>query len=114
MEIPFFETWPHAIFGLMIAGFFLFFIFNIVRRGGLKAAMFDAKIESTVGDVATTAPALMSQKLKVHVLEKNGEKMLGIEIVSKSAMSYHMLPIVLSQTQARALASLLREGTRES
>ena len=37
--------------------------------------------------------------------------MLGIEVISKSAMSYQMLPIVLSQTQARALASLLRVGT---
>jgi hypothetical protein len=29
MEIPFFETWPNAIFGAVVVGFFLFFIFNI-------------------------------------------------------------------------------------
>jgi hypothetical protein len=75
--------------------------------------MFDAKIQSTVGDVTTSAPSLTSQTLKVHVLDRNGEQMLGIEIVSKSVGSYHMLPIVLSQTQAHALASLLREGMRD-
>lgn len=72
--------------------------------------MFDAKIQSTVGNVNVTSPALTSQTLKVHALDRNGEKMLGIEVISKSEMSYQMLPIVLSLTQARALASLLRVG----
>ena len=36
MEIPFFENWPKAIFAAVVAGFFLFFIFNIFRRGGFN------------------------------------------------------------------------------
>ena len=72
--------------------------------------MFNAKIRETLGEVSVNGPKLMSQVLKVHALERNGEPLIGVEVVSKSAMSYEMLPIVLTESQARALGSLLREA----
>jgi hypothetical protein len=51
----------------------------------------------------------VSQVLRVHALERDGESLIGIEVVSKTVTSYHMLPIVLTEAQARALGSLLRD-----
>ena len=108
MRLP--ENWDQWLFGIVFVGLILTFIFNIFRRGGVKAAMFNAEIATTVGEVSAASPKLISQQVRVHVLDRSGEKLVGIEIVSKSPMSYEMLPIVLSETQARALASLLREA----
>jgi hypothetical protein len=108
MHLP--ENWDQWLFGVVFALFFLGFVFNMFRRGGFKAALFNAKIQETVGEVSATGPKLVSQVLRVHALERNGESLIGIEVVSKTVTSYHMLPIVLTEAQARALGSLLREA----
>jgi hypothetical protein len=87
-----------------------FFALNIVRRGGFKAAMFNARIASTLGEVDAKGPKLVGQRLKVHALERDGEVLVGIEVVSKTVMSWEMLPVVLSRHEARRLAVLLQQA----
>lgn len=94
----------------MVAGYFAY---RVLRHGGIKAAMFGASIEHTVGEIAGERQGSVGMGLKVHALRREGaERLVGIEIVAKSAMSYQMMPITLSVDQARQLASLLQTATR--
>ncbi len=108
MQLP--ENWDQWLFGAVFALFLLASVFIIFRRGGFKAGLFNAKIQKTFGEVSATRTNLVSQVLKVHALERDGESLIGIEVVSKTVTSYHMLPIVLTEAQARALGSLLRQA----
>lgn len=108
MNLP--SNWDQWLFGAVFALFLLGFAFNVFRRGGVKAAMFNAKIQRTVGEVSASGPKLVSQVLRVHLLDRNGESLVGLELVSKSAMSYEMMPIVLTISQAKTLKSLIGEA----
>jgi hypothetical protein len=91
-----------------------YFVYRIFRLGGLKAAMFGARIERTVGEVPGEKQGLglMSVVLRVHALRRdNSEMLIGIELVAKSFASYQMMPITLSVHQAQQLASLLQNAT---
>jgi hypothetical protein len=51
--------------------------------------------------------------LRVHCLRLDGlQKFIGIELVAKSSLSYKMVPITLSVSQAQKLASMLENATR--
>jgi hypothetical protein len=90
-----------------------YFAYRVLRHGGFKAAMFGASIEQTVGEVAGERQGSVGVGLKVHALRRDGtEKLVGLEVVAKSAASYQMLPITLSLDQAQQLASLLQAATR--
>ena len=85
----------------------------MLRHGGFKAAMFSARIEYMVGEVSGVSQGPVSVALKIHALRRdNSEKLIGIEIVTKSFASYQMMPITLSVHQAQHLASLLQNATR--
>ena len=101
------------LFWVAFAGIALFFVFRIVRHGGLKAAMFGAKIERTVGEVQGERQAGVRTQLKVHALSgTSGERAIGIEFVAKSPLSYSMVQITLSPSEAQRLALLLQSAAR--
>ena len=103
---------PDVIFWLIFGSMIVYFVYNVFRRGGFKAAFFNAAITGSIGEVELTGPKLMSQRIKVHTLDRDGEALVGIEIVSKSIGSYEMLPLVLSSAQARQLLSLLQQAAK--
>lgn len=101
---------PDAIFWLIVSAMVAYFAFNVYRRGGFKAAFFNAQISGTVGEIETTGAKFMSQRIKVHNLQRDNEKLVGIEVVSKTVGSYEMLPVALTQEQARQLSLLLQHA----
>ena len=98
---------PDILFWLVLGVMLVYFGFNILRRGGLKAAFFNARISDTMGEIEATGPKLVSQRLKVHALDRDGTTLVGVEVISKTFASYQMMPLVLSKEQAKELASLL-------
>jgi hypothetical protein len=94
-----------AIFALVAGSF----IYRALRHGGLKRAMFGAKIERTIGHVDCGGVKFGSMSLKVHTLSGvSPAKVIGIEMVAKTFASYQMMPITLSVSEAKKLATLLQ------
>jgi hypothetical protein len=101
-----------ALFALGIASF----AYQAWKKGGLKAAMFGAQIGRTVGTLDLGKSGPMSTTLKVHCLESKGlgTPAVGIELVHRSALSYHMMPISLTSEQASVLRGFLSQAVAES
>jgi len=97
-----------VVFALVIGSF----IYKIFKHGGFKAAMFGAPIERTVGEVHGSGVKFMNIAVKVHTLGGDStEKAIGLEFVAKSIASYQMMPVTLSASEARKLATLLQTAT---
>jgi hypothetical protein len=91
------------------------FLFKIFKHGGFKAAMFGAPIEHTFGEVKGSGVKLMSTVVKIHTLGGGDhEKAIGLELVAKSAVSYQMMPVSLSASEARKLIVLLQSAVAAS
>jgi hypothetical protein len=106
-----FEFVFFAIFALVAGSF----IYKIFKHGGLKAAMFGAPIERTVGEVKGGGVKFMTIAVKVHTLDGDSpEKAIGLEFVAKSIASYQMMPVTLSASEAKKLATLLTSATSRS
>jgi hypothetical protein len=104
---------PGTLFFVVFAAVIGYFVYRMLQHGGFKAAMFGARIESTVGEVTGERQFDMNVAVKVHALRRDdSEKLVGIELVAKSFLSYEMTPITLSVHQAQELASLLQSATR--
>lgn len=100
---------PQTLFFILFAGIVGLFAYRMLRFGGIKAAMFGARIDRTVGEVAGEKQGPVGVVLKVHVLRREpAEKLVGVEFTAKSFASYQMMPITLSLSQAKQLASLLQ------
>lgn len=85
------------------------FVVRILKHGGLKAAMFGAPIDSTVGEVSGSGGRVMSLTVRVHRLGGGSpEKVIGLEWVARSFASYQMLPLTLSRAEAQKLCQLLQ------
>ncbi len=97
-------------FWVVFAGIAAYFAFNVFRRGGLKGALFNAEILGTVAEIEAIGPHVIKQVLKVHTLRRNGNRFVGVEVVSKSVASYETLPVVLTPAQAQDLISALHRA----
>lgn len=97
---------------ILIGGAASYFLYSVIRHGGLKGAIFGAKISSSMGEVSGYKRGLVSQKLKVHLLETNdpAAPRVGIEITSSGPGSWNTVPIRLSDDGVRELISLLEQS----
>ena len=100
------SIFPYFV-GLIFAAIVITFVVNVIRHGGFKAAIFGAPIERTVGEVRVTRGGIGSTTMKVHVLRKETELKVGLEVVTKSVASYHMMPFTLTASEAKRLSELL-------
>lgn len=98
-----------SFFWLIFVGIGVYFVFNVVRRGSLKGAIFNATIAQTVGEVEGSGPSMMRTRVKVHILEKDAQKLVGLEFVATSVASYDMMPLTLSVTEAKKLVAVLEQ-----
>ena len=99
-----------AVFGL-IAGSFAF---KFLKFGGFKAAMFGASIERTIGEARASSGRIVKAVIKVHVLDGGPDKAVGLEFVAKRLVSYQMLPVTLSENEARNLIRILETAVVEA
>jgi hypothetical protein len=86
-------------------------VVNAFKYGGVKAAMFGARIVKTVDEIDLARRGVSSTKLRVHILQADTENKVGLEIVSKSIASYSMAPFTLSRENAGQLVRLLQSAT---
>ena len=105
---------PKLIFIVVLGATVAFFLFNFVKFGGFKAAMFGARIERTVGEAQGSDGHIMKTLVRVHVLDGGPDKAVGLEFVARSFTSYQMTPITLSSSQARDLIRQLQSAVGES
>lgn len=103
------DDFSAMFFWLVLGGFAVLFVFNIIRRGDFKGALFNARVAQTVGEVHGEGPVLAKARVKVHLLEKDAERLIGLEFVSTSIASYEMMPLTLSPAEARKLISVLEQ-----
>ena len=102
------------LFWLLFGGFALYFIFNVVRRGGFRGAMFNATVIDTVGEVEGSGQSMVKTKVKVHTLERNGVNLVGLEFVSTTIASYEMTGLTLTQAEARRLIAALNQAVAKA
>jgi hypothetical protein len=88
------------------------FVYRLVRHGGLRGAMFGARVAQTIGVLELGRRGITRLRLKVHRLEAadSGDPGVAIEVVSTSMAGAGMVPIVLTKEQARTLAALLKDA----
>jgi hypothetical protein len=109
MDFDYLALFFFAVAGLVTARF----VYRIVWHGGLRGAMFGARVDRTVGVLELGRRGLKRLRLKVHRLEAPdaGSPSIGIELVSTSFGAAGMMPIALTTEEARALAGLLIEAS---
>jgi len=90
------------------------FVFKFSKFGGIKAAMFGASIERTIGEARATSGPIVKASVKVHVLDGGPDRAVGLEFVSKSFASYQMRPVTLSESEARNLIRFLENAIVEA
>ena len=76
-------------FGIVAPALFVafgaFFLYRMFRHGGLRGAMFGARVVRAVGEVSAESQGPVRVVLKVHLLERTGsDKLVGLELVAKS------------------------------
>lgn len=104
------------IFDILFPGIFFlvagFFVYRIIKNKGIKSAMFSAHINTTVGEVSGIGQSMIDTMVKVHTLGNSGKtEGIGLEFVAKSMLSYQMVPISLSVSEAKNLINLLELAT---
>lgn len=105
------EDLPVVLFVGLMALMVGAFLYQVLKHGGFKAAMFGAAIDHTVGEVASSRSRLLRVGLRVHKLKGGRKRAVGVELVAKSFASYQMMPVALSVTEAKQLIALLEEAT---
>ena len=100
-------------FPLIFLGFIASIIlYSYLRYGGIKAAMFGARIRRTVDEIRVRKGSLVRMKLRVHSLEdsSSAEPRVGLELVTTAVLSYSMMPVSLSREEARELCQFLSDA----
>ena len=100
---------PQTLFWLVFAAIAAFLLAPVVRLG-FKGAMFGGRIVETFGPIDIDRIAIMSGSVRTHVVEQDGKRKVGLEIVYRSPLSWQMTPVRLTTVQARALAAQLNEA----
>ncbi|MCK5214836.1 MAG: hypothetical protein KAR05_05735 [Candidatus Omnitrophica bacterium] len=77
-----------------------------------KSKMFGGEILRTIGVVNGEGQAFVKGELKVHVIKDNRTiaNKVALEMVTKCALSYQIMPMTLSINEARKLIDLLNSA----
>ncbi|MEM1263725.1 MAG: hypothetical protein AAGH76_15100 [Pseudomonadota bacterium] len=78
------------------------------KKGGLRGALFGAKILETVGEAYAQPRGSLTNTLRVHKLH-GGD--IGVEIVTRSGLGIQMNVLTLSAHEAKRLAQLLEDAS---
>jgi hypothetical protein len=101
------------VFLVIIVSISAYLIQQVMKFGGIKAAMFGAPIESTLGEIILHKRGITRIKMKVHRLGgDNSERAIGLEVIKKNLGNYQVTPITLSVAEAKELSVLLDTITR--
>lgn len=103
------DDWMFFALGIAVVAYMLF---KLIKYGTFKNALFGARITKTFG--AVTGKKLgVTNVIKIHALDEDGNGEIGLEIVSKSFGSWQMQPVNISKEDARKLSQYLEAAARE-
>ncbi len=94
-----------AIFAAIIA----YWLFQVSTKG-FKGALFGGAIERTVGEITLARRGILGGRLKVHRVAAEHGRMVGIEIVFWTPLSYQMIPVTLTSEEAKRLGEMLTQA----
>lgn len=92
-----------AVIALIAVTVFMY----VIRHGGFKGALFGAGIKNTVGEVLINNSRWTKFTIRIHNLDSAPDRAVGVELVAKSAGSYHVTPVAMSKSETRNLIELL-------
>lgn len=99
------------LFPLIFLGVVAAFVWRLFRHGTLTGALLGGRVEHEVGEIELQKGLGGSQVLRVSSMKSpDGEKFVGIALVSKAALGASMVPVRLSHSQAAELARLLESA----
>jgi hypothetical protein len=104
-EIIFYVT-----FGLAV----LAFVHRAIRGRSDPGYVFGAGLVRAIGEVTIERAWSLRHVLTVNLLNGRDGKCIGLGIVTRSNLSYHMLPISLTLHQAQTLVTHLQPAIDES
>ena len=102
-------TWFWIIFALFAGGM----LYRVVTKGW-KGALFNARIAKSYGTIEEEGNAFAGGRLRVHLLETDHERKIGIELVFTSWLSWQMMPVKLSKANARQLIDDLSAAVKDA
>lgn len=88
-------------------------IYNIVRfkkYKGFKGAIFGANIIKTFDEVLTKKHSFFNTKIRVHLLKRDQESLIGIELDVRSLTSIQIFPALIDRNDAIKLQKILQEA----
>jgi hypothetical protein len=101
------------LFPLILIAVLGYFAWRYFKHGSLTGALLGGRIRRTVGEVKISSSMFSSSILRVGVLEAGDaiEPQVALTLVSKAALGASMVPIKLTNAQARELMALLKQAT---
>ncbi len=85
------------------------------QRGGMAGVLVGADIERTVDRVDAYSQGMSSGEMRVHQFaQAPADRVVGLELVLRTSLSYDAMTAGLSSAQARELAWLIRRGLGEN
>jgi len=102
-----------SVFPFFFGAIVIYMAYGFIRKKGFRGMMFGAEVINTVGEVKGKKRGAINTTIKVHTLKGNDNtnNHVGIELISKSFASYHMMPFSISASDAKKLANLLNEAS---
>jgi hypothetical protein len=103
------------IFFLFVAVFVGTFVWKYFRSGSLTGALLGGKISKSIGEIQLSSGNMSSRVMRVYSMKSSdGEKFVGLSIVSKAAFGASMAPFRLTNAQAGELALMLQQASNPS
>ncbi|MEM7504237.1 MAG: hypothetical protein AAF417_19510 [Pseudomonadota bacterium] len=100
------ELLPFVAAGLLLVA--LPFVVRILRRRSLTAALYDAAIVKTVGEISRDSAKRTGMVIKVHALDGGAGAAVGVEFGQRIGRRYGFTPTTLSAIEAEELVGYLR------
>jgi hypothetical protein len=97
---------PGIIIFSLIAVVFFYMLYQFSTKG-FKGAVLGGRIVKTIGEVQKTH-SFATETLRIHVVDRNGEKCVGIELSHFAYLSYSMTGLSISRSDARRLADMIQ------
>ncbi len=100
--------WDDALFYIPFLAFVAFFLFRLLKHGGLRGAMYGSKVARTIGEIDLGRRSGAHTTLRVHLLE-NGE--VVVEQSMRAMLGASIQGAQMSKEHAKALLTLLKVAT---
>lgn len=85
-------------------------VHQLVIHGGLRGALFGARIRTTVGEVDLVGSSFTKRTLLIYRLEPGNAADIGVELRVRTLGAYHVDGMPLTKAQARTLSQLLTKA----